>query len=48
MTRYLAAFTLGSICGLYVWAYIVERIFPDPFPASTRRDRIQWSRTPAT
>ena len=28
MTRYLAAFTLGSICGLYLWAWLTERIFP--------------------
>jgi hypothetical protein len=49
VVKLLAAFLTGLVAGTYISAYILEYVFPpDPFPASTSRERIQWSRTPAT
>ena len=41
-------FCAGLIVGTYAAAWLLNLLFPDPFPASTSRERIPWSRTPAT
>ena len=47
MTRLALAFLAGSICGLYAWAYLANRIFPEPVTSTIGDGSHPWNAHPA-